>query len=81
MDPAIKGLQNILFRQMLKAVATPAWGQRVVVGTDAGVAAKATRHLSADKHWSYVFAMPRPRQFTHGKHPHDLVQPLPQSCS
>jgi hypothetical protein len=26
MDPAIKGLQNILFRQMLKAVATPAWG-------------------------------------------------------
>jgi hypothetical protein len=79
-DPAIKGHQNILFRQMLKDFVPPAWVQRVVVVADAGFAANATLRLITDQHYTYVFAMPRTRKFTNGKHLRDLVQHLPKSC-
>jgi hypothetical protein len=79
-DPKIKGHQNILFRQMLKDFVPPAWVQQIIVVADAGFAANATMHLIAEKHYTYVFAMPRPRKFANGKHLHDLVQHLPKSC-
>jgi hypothetical protein len=79
-DPQIKGHQNILFRQMLKDFVPPAWVQHVVVVADAGFAANATLHLITEKHYTYVFAMPRTRKFTNGKHLRDLVQHLPKSC-
>jgi hypothetical protein len=80
MDPTIKGHQNILFRQMLKDFIPPCWVRQTVVVADAGFAANATLRLIADKHYTYVFAMPRTRQFTDGKHLRDLVQHLPKSC-
>ena len=79
-DPAIKGHQNILFRQMLKDFVPPAWVRQVVVVADAGFAANATLHAITDQHYMYVFAMPRTRKFTNGKHLRDLVQHLPKSC-
>jgi hypothetical protein len=81
MDPAITGPQNILFRQMLKDFVPPAWVRQIVVVADAGFAANATLRLMTEKHYTYVFAMPRTRKFTHGKHLRDLVQHLPKSCS
>jgi hypothetical protein len=74
MDPAIKGHQNILLRQMLQDFVPPAWVQQVVVVADAGFAAHATRHLMTAKHSTYVFARPRTRKCTHGTHLRDLVQ-------
>jgi hypothetical protein len=78
-DPKIKGHQNILFRQMLKDFVPPAWVRQVVVVADAGFAANATLHLITEIHYTYVFAMPRTRKFTNGKHLRDLVQHLPKS--
>jgi transposase len=80
MDPEIKGHQNILFRQMLKDFVPPAWVKQVVVVADAGFAANATLHLITELHYTYVFAMPRTRKFTNGKHLRDLVHHLPKSC-
>jgi hypothetical protein len=79
-DPTCRGHQNTLFRQMLKDFVPPAWVQQVVVVADAGFAANATLHLITDKRYLYVFAMPRTRKFTNGKHLRDLVQHLPKSC-
>jgi hypothetical protein len=78
-DPKIKGHQNLLFRQMRKDFVPPAWGRQTVVVADAGFAAKATLRLITEKHYGYVFAMPRPRKFTNGKHLRDLVYHLPKS--
>ena len=80
MDPTIKGHQNIHFRQMLKDFVPPSWVRQIVVVADAGFAANAPLRLIADKHYTYVFAMPRTRKFTDGKHLRDLVQHLPKSC-
>ena len=79
-DPTCRGHQNILFRQMLKDFVPPAWVQQVVVVADAGFAANATLRLITEKCYTYVFAMPRTRNFTNGKHLRDLVQHLPKSC-
>jgi hypothetical protein len=80
MDPHIQGHQNILFRQMLKEFVPPAWGRQVVVVGDAGFAANATLRLITAQKYTSVFAMPRTRTFTNGKHLRDLVQHLPKSC-
>ena len=79
-DPQHRGHQNILFRQMLKDFVPPAWVRQVVVIADAGFAANETLRLLAKKKYAYVFAMPRTRKFTNGKHLRDLVQHLPKSC-
>jgi hypothetical protein len=79
-DPKIKGHQNLLFREILKDFVPPSWARHVVVIADAGFAANATMRLITDKHYGYVFAMPRTRKFTNGKHLRDLVQHLPKSC-
>jgi hypothetical protein len=79
-DPQCRGHQNILFRQMLKDFVPPVWARQIVVVADAGFAANATMSLIAEQHYTYVFAMPRTRKFTTGKHLRDLVQPLPKSC-
>jgi Transposase DDE domain group 1 len=78
-DPTCRGHQNILFRQMLKDFVPPSWVRHVVVIADAGFAANATLRLITDKHYGYVFAMPRTRKFTNGKHLRELVQHLPKS--
>jgi hypothetical protein len=78
-DPQIKGHQNILFREMLQAFVPPSWTRQVVVIADAGFAANATLRLITEKHYGYVFAMPRTRKFTNGNHLRDLVQHLPKS--
>jgi Transposase DDE domain group 1 len=79
-DPQCRGHQNRLFRQMLTDFVPPAWARQIVVVADAGFAANATMRLIAEKHSTYVFAMPRTRKFTNGKHLRDLVQHLPKSC-
>jgi hypothetical protein len=79
-DPQCRGHQNILFRHMLKTFVPPAWARQVVVVADAGFAANATLRLITEQHYTYVFAMPRTRKFTNGKHLRDLVQHLPKSC-
>ena len=79
-DPQIKGHQNILFRQMLQDFVPPTWVRQMVVVADAGFAANATMRLITEKHYGYVFAMPRTRKFTNGKYLRDLVQHLPQGC-
>src|SRR5438046_223756 len=68
MDPAMKGHQNILFRQMLKDCVPPVWVRQIVVVADAGFAANAPLRLMTEKPSTYVFAMPRTRKFTNGKH-------------
>ncbi len=78
-DPKRKGHQNILFRQMLRAFEPPSWVREVVVLADAGYPATPTLKLIKDLGWTYVFAMPRTRKFTNGKHIRDLVQHLPKS--
>jgi Transposase DDE domain len=79
-EPQCRGHQHILFRQMLQTFVPPAWVKQVVVVADAGFAANATLHLIAEKHYAYVFAMPRTRKFTNGKYLRDLVHHLPKSC-
>ena len=79
-DPRIRGHQNILFREMLKAFVPPAWTRKLVVVADAGFAANATMRFITEHNYGYVFAMPRTRKFTNGKHLRDLVQHLPKSC-
>jgi Transposase DDE domain len=79
-DPAIRGHQNILFRQMLRDWVPPAWVRQIIVVADAGFAANETLRLITKKRYGYVFAMPRTRKFTNGKHLRDLVQHLPKSC-
>src|SRR6266487_4244234 len=76
----LKGHQNILFRQMLKDFVPPAWPRQVVVVADAGCAANETLRLITEQKYTDVFAMPRTRKFTNGKHLRDLVQHLPKSC-
>jgi hypothetical protein len=78
-DPKRKGHQNILFRQMLREFEPPSWVREVVVLADAGFPANPTLKLIQDLGWAYVFAMPRTRKFTNGKHIRDLVQHLPKS--
>jgi DDE family transposase len=79
-DPAIRGHQNSLFRQMLRDWVPPAWVRQIIVVADAGFAANETLRLITKKRYGYVFAMPRTRKFTNGKHLRDLVQHLPKSC-
>jgi len=79
-DPQYRGHQNRLFRQMLKVFVPPAWVQQVVVVADAGFAANETLRLITKQKYAYVFAMPRTRKFTNGKHLRDLVQHLPKRC-
>ena len=79
-DPQRRGHQNILFRQMLKDFVRPAWVRQVVVVADAGFAANETLRLITAQKYTYVFAMPRTRKFTNGKHLRDLVQHLPKNC-
>jgi Transposase DDE domain len=79
-DPKIRGHQNSLFREMLKAFVPPAWTRKIVVVADAGFAAHAPMRFITEKHYGYVFAMPRTRKFTNGNHLRDLVQHLPKSC-
>jgi hypothetical protein len=79
-DPQCRGHQNTLFRQMLQDFVPPAWARKVIVVADAGFAANATMRLITEKRYAYVFAMPRTRKFTNGKHLRDLVQHLPKSC-
>jgi DDE family transposase len=81
MDPTIKGPQNIRFRQMLQDFIPPSWVRQTVVVAEAGFAANATLRVIADKHYTYVLAMPRTRKFTDGQPLRDLVQHLPKSCS
>lgn len=80
LHPQCRGHQNILFRQMLQDFVPPAWARQIIVIADAGFAANATLRLIAEKNYGYVFAMPRTRKFTNGKHLRDLVQHLPKSC-
>jgi Transposase DDE domain len=77
-DPQCRGHQNLLFRQMLKAFVPPTWARQVVVVADAGFAANETLRLMAAKQYAYVFAMPRTRKFTTGKHLRDMGQHLPK---
>jgi hypothetical protein len=77
-DPQCRGPQNFLFRQMLQDFVPPAWVRQIVVVADAGFAANATLRLIHEKKYAYVFAMPRTRKFTNGKHLRDLVQHLPK---
>jgi hypothetical protein len=79
-DPKRRGHQNILFRQMLKTFVPPAWVRHVVVVADSGFAANETLRLITQHKYAYVFAMPRTRKFTNGKHLRDLVYHLPKSC-
>jgi hypothetical protein len=79
-DPKIRGHQNILFRQMLRNFVPPAWVRQMIVVADAGFAANETLRLITEKHYAYVFALPRTRKFTNGKHLRDLVHHLPKSC-
>jgi hypothetical protein len=79
LDPKITGQQHILCRQRLKDVVPPAWVRQGVVVADAGFAAKATLHRITAIHDTDVLAMPRPRNFTNGKHLRDLGQHLPKS--
>jgi hypothetical protein len=79
-DPKIKGHQNILFRQMLKDFVPPAWVRQIIVVADAGFAANETLRLITTLHYTDVFAVPRTRKFTNGKHLRDLVQHLPKRC-
>lgn len=78
-DPACKGHQNILFRQMLKEFVPPSWVREIVVVADAGYPATLTLTLIEELGWTYVFAMPRTRKFTNGRYVRDLVQHLPKS--
>jgi hypothetical protein len=48
-DPAIKGHQNIVFRDMLAEFVPPAWATQVIVSADAAFAAKATLKLIQQK--------------------------------
>jgi len=73
-DPQIKGHQNILFRQMLKDFAPPSWVRQIIVVADAGFATNETLRLITKQQYTYVFAMPRTRKFTNGKH-HLLTLP------
>jgi hypothetical protein len=79
LDPERKGHQQIVFRQMLQDFEPPSWGRDLVVLGDAGYPAPATLKLIEKLGWTYVFAMPRTRKFTHGKNLRDLVQHLPKS--
>jgi hypothetical protein len=78
-DPASRGHQNILFRRMLRDFVPPAWVRPIIVVADAGYAANETLRLIAEQHYSYVFARPRTRKFSNGKHLRDLVQHLPKA--
>jgi hypothetical protein len=53
--------------------------REIVVLGDAGYPANPTLKLIEKLGWTYVFAMPRTRKFTHGKYLRDLVQHLPKS--
>lgn len=77
-DPKRNGHQTILFRQMLKDFVPPVGVREIIVVADAGYAANPTLKLIHDLHWTYVFAMPRTRKFTNGKHVRDMVQHLPK---
>ena len=80
MDPHRKGQQNIIFRKMLRKFVLPGWACEVVVEADAGFAANKTLEVVNRKGYGFVFAMPRTRKFTDGKHLKDLVNHLPKSC-
>jgi hypothetical protein len=67
MDPQRRGHQHELFRQMLQACVPPPWARQILVMADAGFAAHATMQLITEKHYTYVFAMPRTRKLTQGR--------------
>jgi hypothetical protein len=49
-EPSIRGHQNSLFREMLKAFVRPAWTRTLVLVADAGCAAHATRRFITEHH-------------------------------
>lgn|SRR5574341_387519 len=77
-DPAIKGHQNILVREMLRNFKLPVWCQRVIVEADAGFAAKKTLQLIAELGYFYVFALPRTWKLSNGTHLSNLARHLPK---
>ena len=79
LDPARTGHQTILCRQRLKDCEPPAWVHEVVVVADAGSPANAPLKRIEALEWTDVFAMLRPRTFTHGKYVRDVVHHLPTS--
>jgi Transposase DDE domain len=79
-NPAIKGHQNILFREMLDEFVPPAWATQVVVSADAAFAAKATLKLIQQKGWDYVFGLARTWKLADGTHLRDLARYTPKSC-
>ena len=80
LEPTCRGHQTMLFRQRLQDCVPPTWVRHMVVVAEAGFAANATLRLITERHYTYVFARPRTRKFTNGKHLRDLVQHLPKSC-
>jgi hypothetical protein len=77
-DPAIKGHQNILAREMLSNFRAPAWCRQVIVEADAGFAAKKTLQQIITLGFFYVFALPRTWKLTDGTHLNDLARHLPR---
>lgn len=77
-DPEVKGHQNILFRQMLRAFVPPSWARQVVVVADAGFAAKATLKQIQQQQYDYVFAVARTWKLADGTHLRNLVRHLPR---
>ena len=80
-DPARKGHQNSLCRQMRQAFKPPAWVREVVVVADAGSPANLPLQLRADLQGTEVVAMPRTRKCPNGRYVRDVVQHLPPSLS
>ena len=77
-DPAIKGHQNILTREMLSNFKVPAWCQQVIVEADAGFAAKKTLQQIIALGFFYVFALPRTWKLDDGTHLSNLARCLPK---
>jgi hypothetical protein len=78
LNPAIKGHQNILVREMLLKFKPPVWCQQVMVEADAGFAAKLTLHLIMELGYFYVFALPRTWKLADGTHLSHLARHLPK---
>ena len=79
-NPAIKGHQNILVREMLRNFRPPSWCQQVIVEADAGFAAKQTLQVIVEIGFFYVFALPRTWKLSDGTHLSNLARCLPKKC-
>jgi len=77
-DPAIKGHQNLLAREMLHNFKPPAWCRQVIVEADAGFAAKKTLQQIMADGFFYVFALPRTWKLSNGTHLSNLAGCLPK---